>query len=72
MPVIFVKVEQWYYLTAYWWRGNKGVHIFPQIINPKVNIIVGVDLELEYYLAAVQQVCHNATLTLSRRIFGKS
>ena len=48
-------------------EGDKGVHIFPQDINPKGNVIVQLEFELTYNNVAAQYVCRYASLALLGR-----
>ena len=59
---ILIEEQQWYYLTHSW--EDKGIHTFPKVICPKVNIIGWPEFELTYYDSAVQHVNHYTTKTL--------
>ena len=50
-----------HYLTHSW--EDKGVHIFPNGICPKVNVIARLEYELAYYDSAVNRFNHYTTRT---------
>ena len=58
---ILLEEHQWYYLTHRW--EDKGVHIFPKGICPKVNVIAQLEYELAYYDSAVHHFNHYPTRT---------
>ena len=60
MPKPFSE-KNWYYLTHSW--EDKGVHIFPKGICPKVNVIAWLEYELAYYDSAVHRFNHYTTRT---------
>ena len=45
--------------------GNKGVHNFLKGINPKMNVIVGIEFKLVNHNVVVAHVRHKATCNLS-------
>ena len=53
---ILLEDQSWYYLTLCW--EDKGVHTFPEIIYPKVNVIERLELELAFYDSAFQRFYH--------------
>ena len=40
---------------------GKGIHTFPKVISPKVNLIARLDFERAYYDYAVQHISHYVT-----------
>ena len=58
---ILLEEQYWYYLTHSW--EDKGVHIFPKGICPKVNVIARLEYELTYYDSAVHRFNHYTTRT---------
>ena len=49
---------------TYIWE-NKGIHTFPRVIRPKVNVITWLEFELGYFDVVVQVIRHHATGTPS-------
>ena len=60
---ILLEEQLWYYLTYSW--EDKGVHMFPKGICPKVNAIARLEYELAYYDSAVHRFNHYTTRTPS-------
>ena len=58
---ILLEEQLWYYLTHSW--EDKGVHTFPKVICPKVNVIARLEYELAYYDSAVYRFNHYTTRT---------
>ena len=56
---ILLEEQQRCYLTHSW--EDKGFHVFPKGICPKVNIIARLEFELAYYDSAVQRFNHYRT-----------
>ena len=56
-----ILLEEQYYFTHSW--EDKGVHIFPKGICPKVNVIARLKYELAYYDSAVHRINHYTTKT---------
>ena len=67
---ILQEEQKWNYLTHSW--KDKGVHIFPKGIYPKVNVIERLEYELAYYDSAVQRFNHYATKTLPQKTIRRS
>ena len=51
---ILVEIQLWYRLTHDW--RDKRVHTFSRDIRPKVNVMARLEIELAYYIVAVQYV----------------
>ena len=62
VKAILLEQQWWYYLIHSW--EDKGVHIFPNSICPKVNVIKQLEFELAYYDFAVHRFNHYTTWTL--------
>ena len=58
---ILLEEHKWCYLTHSW--EDKGVHIFPKGICPKVNVIARLEYELAYFDSAVNRFNHYTTRT---------
>ena len=56
-----VEEQLWYYFTHCCW--DLRVHAFPKSMSPKVKVIARLELELAYFMAAVEHVKHHATRT---------
>ena len=59
---ILLEEQYWYYSTHSW--EDKGVHIFPKGIWPKVNVIARLEYEPTDYDSAVHRFNHYTTRTL--------
>ena len=66
--VIPLEEQWWYYLTHSW--EDKGVHIFPKGICPKVNVIARLEYELAYYDSVVHRFNYYTTRTPPDRYEG--
>ena len=45
-----------YHFSSLWYDSkDKGIHAFPKCICPKVNVIVRLEFELDYYDFAVRR-----------------
>ena len=54
VKAIIEEEQLWYYFIYSW--EEKKVYTFPESISPKVNVILQLDFELSYLVAAVQHL----------------
>ena len=47
MSKAVLEEQQWFYLIHSW--QDKGVHTFPKVIRPKMNVIAWLEFKLAFY-----------------------